>query len=134
MDPAAAGGIIPAMPRRDPVRLLGKTGGTTTDPARALRDGHRVEPEAVPADYQEQLTRAAHRDQQQARVARRIDRSQQDLARRITFAQQQAKHIGVDVHNAMRLLKLSIAAGRSEAAVLRRVEALERLVFPDLPG
>jgi hypothetical protein len=130
------GGYNSAMPspRRDTVRLLARGTGYTDRPGRALRSGPHVEPEAVPADVQAAYSRAAHRDQAQQRTVQRVRRADDPIARRIAFAQAQARHVGVDVHNAMRLLKLTVAAGRSEAAVLRRVEALERLVFPDLPG
>ena len=121
------------MPRRDPVRLLGRSGGTTSNPARALRDGALVEPEAVPADVQDRYSNAAHRAQAQQRTLTRAALADAPLHVRIARCEARAKDLRIDVHQAVRLARLAVLNGRSLAHVSRRVEAIERLCFPDLP-
>lgn len=55
-------------------------------------------------------------------------------ARRITFAKAQAKHAGVEIHQPLRLLRLTVERGRSDAAIEQRLRALERVVWPSLPA
>jgi hypothetical protein len=135
MAPAAAADTIPAVPtRRDPIRMLNRTGsGYTNNASRALRSGPYVEPEAVPADYQEQLTARAHRQQAQARTLTRADLANQPLHIRIANCQAQAKALKLDVWPEVRLIRLALVNGRSLAHVARRIDALERKVLPDLP-
>lgn len=45
----------------DPVRLLARTGGYTSNDGQALADGYEVEPEAVSEEAQAEITAAAHR-------------------------------------------------------------------------
>lgn len=48
--------------RHDESRVLGRSGGYRSTPARALRDGHAVGPEAVPADFQDPFADGVRRD------------------------------------------------------------------------
>lgn len=120
--------------RRDTVRLLGRSGSYTTDPARALRSGPVIEPEAVDRATQEHFTRAAHRAQAQAREVKRTEQAVMNgWARRIALCKAQAKHTGQDIRQPLRLLRLTMEGGRSDAAIEQRLRALERTCWPSLP-
>lgn len=111
----------------DEVRLLGKTGGYTDKPSRAL---DTAEPEAVSRDYQRQLSREAAESWPQLDALHTAERSAKPLDRRVADCKQQAKHLGVDVHQELRLIKLTLRSGRPREHVERRVEALEHRLWP----
>jgi uncharacterized membrane protein len=120
-------------PRRDPVRLLGRQAGYTDSVGRALRSGVEIEAEAVDAATQDRYSLAARRDQTQARTLTRAALADAPLHVRIERCQAQAKHLGIDIYQPVRLARLAIVGGRSLAHVSRRIEAIERLCFGDLP-
>jgi hypothetical protein len=116
----------------DRPRLLARdsTRGYTDDPGKALRH----EPGAVPRDYANVLVSRAHRDQAAARQLQRSELGQNGFYRRLVLAQAQARHTGVDIHGRVRLLRLAMEQRRSEAHLERRLQAIERMVWPDLPA
>lgn len=111
----------------DRVRLLGKTGGYTDKSYRAM---DATEPEAVDAETQARISKEAKQSQSQREVLHVAERTVQPLDKRIALAKAQAKFLGLNVHQHVRLCRLAIEGGRSREAVERRVEALERAVWP----
>jgi hypothetical protein len=88
------------------------------------------EPEAVDAAAQERITRAAiegwpHLDALQGAV-----RAARPISVRLDRIRAQARHLGVDVHPELRLVKLAIENGRSEAHIERRVAVVEAKLWP----
>jgi hypothetical protein len=124
--------------RHDPVRLLNKSGTTGgrgngyTDRLGRAMDAH--EPEAVSREHQDALSDRAHRNAAQARQEQRLAMSGNRLDARIATAIATARHRRVDIHPELRLVRLAIQGGRSEAAISRRVDVIERKLWPDLPG
>jgi len=110
---------------RDEVRLLGRSGGYTDDPARAMPR----EAEAVDKATQARITLESARSWPGLQALQRGERTQQPIARRVTRALAQAKLAGTDVHKEHRLVRLAMQAGRTEAHIERRVQALEARVF-----
>jgi len=88
----------------------------------------------VPLEVQEAISNAAHRQQAQARQAARLAMNGNRLDHRIRTAIATARHLRVDIHRELRLVRLAIQGGRSEAAISRRVDVIERKLWPDLPG
>ncbi len=111
---------------KDPVRLLGKTGGYTATPGRALRE----EPEAVSRADQARITADAARSWPHLNALQAAERATAPLDRRIARIKAQAKHLRVDVHGELRLVRLAVEGGRSRAHVERRVEAVEAKLWP----
>lgn len=111
------------------VRLLGKTGGYTDNPARAM---DLDEPEAVDAEAQRRITAEAVANWPGLNALQAGERQAAPLDRRIERCRAQAKHLRVDVHGELRLVRLAISGGRSRAHVERRVEALESRLWPSL--
>jgi hypothetical protein len=121
---------LPGLPSAyvaDEVRLLGKTGGYTDKPSRALDP---QEPEAVSREDQRRITADAARSWPHLSALHTAERSSLPLDRRIAQCKAQARHLGVDVHNELRLIKLTVSNGRSRAAVEHRVSVLERRLWP----
>jgi hypothetical protein len=123
---SGATGSLPDV--RDEVRLLGRSGGYTDDPARAVDP--RDEPEAVDRETQARITLAAAESWPQLTALHEGVRAEASLDQRIARCKRQAKHIGVDVHQPLRLARLAIEGGRSYAHVERRIEAVETLLWP----
>lgn len=115
-------------PVRDEIRLLGRAGGYTDNPARAVDP--RQEPEAVDRATQERITMDAVRSWPHLTALHEGDRASEPFDRRIARCKAQAKHVGVDIHQPLRLARLAISNGRSHAHVERRIEALETLLWP----
>lgn len=111
----------------DEVRLLGKTGGYTDRPSRAMNPD---EPEAVSRDEQARITLAAAKAWPHLDVLQRGARASAPLSVRLARATAQAKSLRLDVHKELRLARLAIEGGRSYAHVERRVEVLEQRVWP----
>lgn len=111
---------------RDPVRLLGKSGGYVDDPAKALRE----EPEAVDRATQSRITLEAARSWPHLTALHEGVRAADSFDRRLRRCKDQAKHLGIDVYQPLRLARLAIEGGRSHAHVERRIEALETLLWP----
>jgi hypothetical protein len=111
---------------RDEIRLLGRAGGYTDNPARALRE----EPEAVDRETQRRITLDAARSWPHLTALHEGVRAVDSLDRRLARCKAQAKHLGVDVHQPLRLARLAIEGGRSHAHVERRIEALETILWP----
>lgn len=88
------------------------------------------EPEAVDAETQRRITVAAAESWPSIRALQVEARESQSLGRRIERAKAQARHLGVDVHQPLRLCRLAIENGRSRAHVERRIEAVESLLWP----
>ena len=112
---------------RDEVRLLGRKGGYTKDPARALPD----EPEAVSRTDQERITLQAARTWPHLTALNQGARAAAPLHVRLQRAKAQARALRVDVHAELRLVRLALEGGRSYAHVERRLVALEARVWPD---
>lgn len=113
------------------VRLLAKRGGYTDKPWRAMDPS---EPEAVSKEEQERITLDAARNWPHLNALQRGARAADSLDTRLRKARAQAKHLRVDVHRELRLVRLAIASGRSYAHVERRIEALENRVWPGTLG
>lgn len=113
---------------RDSVRLLAKTGGYTDRPSKAMDPS---EPEAVAAEDQRRITEEAARSWPHLNALQRGERTAAPLDRRIARCKAQAKHLGVDVHGELRLVRLAVAGGRSQAHVERRIEVLEARLWPE---
>lgn len=111
----------------DEVRLLGKTGGYTDKPSHAL---DRDEPEAVSRADQARITAEAAASWPHLNALHAGQRTAQPLDRRIARCKAQARHIGVDVRQELRLIGLTLGSGRSRATVERRVEVLEQRLWP----
>ena len=109
-----------------------RSGGFTTQTDRALRDGAALEPEAVPAEYGDRLADQAHLDAARAREEFRLSLNGNSLDHRLRVAIATAKDRKVDIHQPLRLCRLAMQSGRSEAAVTRRVEAIEQKLYPPL--
>jgi hypothetical protein len=109
--------------------------GYTRDPRLALQH----EPEAVPEDYEDHLLmRAMHRDTKRRReqsLAARRDRELLTVLERIDRAKRAAREnhvvIGTDVLLLHRTMAEQRAGRRSENAVLRRLEDIERRAYRD---
>jgi hypothetical protein len=112
---------VPTRTRREPVRLLNKSGTGYTATARALRSGPDLEPEAVPLDYQRMLSARARREQEQARRLSRADLAASPLDVRLARCLAQARALKLDCHGELRLIRLSMEGGRSRAHVERRI-------------
>lgn len=110
---------------RDRVRLLGKKGGYTDNPARALAE----EPEAVDRDTQDRFTLEAARNWPGLLALQAEVRSEEPLHYRLRRVQDAARTAGIDVHREVRLARLALQAGRSVAHVERRVQVLETRVY-----
>lgn len=110
---------------RDEVRLLGKRGGYTADPARALPD----EPEAVDRETQQRFTLDAARTWPHLHALQTGERRDAPLHHRIQRIKAQARLTGIDVHQELRLARLAIESRCSAAHVERRVQALEARLF-----
>lgn len=113
---------------RDEVRLLGKTGGYTDKPSRAMSPD---EPEAVSREEQAWISLAAARSWPHLNALQTAERESKPLSTRLASARAQAKSLRLDVHREIRLVRLAIESGRSYAHVERRVEALEARVWPE---
>jgi len=113
---------------KDEVRLLGRSGGYTSDPARAVDP--REEPEAVDRETQRRITLEAARSWPHLSALQQGARAADSLDRRLARCKAQAKHLGVDIHQPLRLVRLAIEGGRSTAHVERRLEAVETLLWP----
>jgi hypothetical protein len=113
---------------RDEVRLLGKTGGYTDKPSRAMS---QEEPEAVSREEQAWQTLQAARDWPHLNALSSATRAAKPLDVRIKDARSQARLVKTDVHKELRLCRLAIEGGRSYEHVERRVEALEARVWPE---
>jgi hypothetical protein len=111
---------------KDEIRLLGRTGSYTDDPARALPD----EPEAVDRASQARITLDAARSWPHLTALHEGVRAADSFDRRLRRCVAQAKHLGVDVHQPLRLARLAIEGGRSRAAVERRIEVIEARLWP----
>jgi hypothetical protein len=114
---------------RDEVRLLGKTGGYTDNPVRAL---DRDEPEAVSRADQARITAEAVASWPHMNALHEGARTSQPLDRRLARCVAQAKHLRVDVHGELRLVRLALQGGRSRAHVERRLEVLEERLWPNM--
>jgi hypothetical protein len=105
--------------------------GYVTDPRMALA----MEPEAVPAEYQDHLLmRSMRRDAKRKReqsIAAKRDRELLTVLERIDRAKQAARENHVDIGTDLRLLRRSMSERRSEAAVVRRLEDVERRAYRD---
>ena len=112
---------------RDEVRLLGKRGGYTDDPAKAM---DRSEPEAVSREDQKRITAEAARDWPHLNVLHTAVREADPIDARLRRARAEAKSQRLDVHREERLVKLAIQGGRSRQHIERRVAALENRVWP----
>lgn len=119
---------LPSPAMRDQVRLLGKTGGYTDKPSRAMS---QEEPEAVSREEQARLTLQAARSWPHLNALQTGLRASAPLGERLRRATAQAKSLRLDVHKELRLAKLAIEGGRSHAHVERRIEVLEQRVWPD---
>ena len=113
---------------RDEIRLLGRGGGYTDNPARAIDP--REEPEAVDRETQRRITLEAAESWPQLTALHEGVRADAPLDRRLARCRRQAKHLGVDVHQPLRLARRAIEGGRSYAHVERRIEAIESLLWP----
>lgn len=113
----------------DNVRLLGKTGGYTDKPSRAMDP---AEPEAVRPDEQDRISAAAVADWPHLDALHTGARTAQPLAVRVARCKAQARHVGVDVHGELRLIRLGIQGGRSRAHVERRLTVLEERLWPGM--
>jgi len=113
---------------RDEVRLLGRSGGYTDDPKRAVDP--REEPEAVDRETQRRISLDAARSWPHLTALHEGARAADSLDRRLARCRAQAKHLGVDIHQPLRLARLAIEGGRSYAHVERRIEAVETLLWP----
>jgi hypothetical protein len=111
----------------DEVRLLGKRGGYTDDPAKAM---DRAEPEAVSREDQRRITAAAARDWPHLNVLHTAVREADTLDNRLRRARAEAKSQRLDVHRELRLVRLAIEGGRSRGHVEQRIAALENRVWP----
>lgn len=111
----------------DTVRLLGKTGGYTDKPSRAMDP---AEPEAVAPSDLAKITAASAASWPHLNALQVGARAAAPISTRIERCRQQARHLGVDVHGELRLIRLTIANGRSAASVERRVEVLENRLWP----
>lgn len=112
---------------RDQVRLLGKTGGYTDNPARAF---DRDEPEAVSRSDQARITKEAALSWPHLSALQEGARASQPLDRRLAACKAQARNLRVDVHGELRLVRLALEGGRSRAHVERRLEVLEERLWP----
>lgn len=93
------------------------------------------EPEAVPKEDQQRITLEAARNWPHLDALQRGARASEGLDTRLRRATAQAKHLRVDVHKELRLVRLAIEGGRSHAHVERRIEVLESRLWPSgLPG
>lgn len=113
---------------RDEIRLLGKTGGYTDRPSRAM---DRDEPEAVDRATQKHITAEAAKSWPQMNALQHGTRAAAPLDRRVERCRSQARHLGVDVHGELRLVRLAIAGGRPLEHVERRIEVLEQRLWPE---
>ena len=127
---------IAAVPRtrHDRPLFLSRGGAYTTDPARALRDGQRIEVEAVDLATLARLADRAALNRRNQRITTRADLARAPLAVRLARCKAMAKTTGVDVHNQLRLARLALEGGRSVEHVSRRVAAIEARSWPDLPA
>lgn len=111
----------------DPIRLLGKTGGYTDKPSRAM---DVTEPEAVRPEDQARISEAAAQSWPHLNALHEGVRAERPFGERIARCKAQARHIGVDVHGELRLLRLTLNSGRSRASIERRLEVLEGRLWP----
>lgn len=108
---------------------MAKTGGYTDNPARAM---DADEPEAVSAEDQRRISAEAKQLWPHLNALQAGTRAAAPLHKRIERAAAQAKHLRVDVHNELRLVRLALQGGRSHAHVERRVEVLEQRLWPPM--
>jgi hypothetical protein len=113
---------------RDEIRLLGRSGGYTSDPARAVDP--RTEPEAVDRETQDRISLDAARSWPHLAALHEGVRATRTLDQRLASAKAQAKHLRVDVHAELRLVRLALEGGRSYAHVERRLEVVESRLWP----
>jgi hypothetical protein len=114
---------------KDEIRLLGRSGGYTKDPKRAVDP--REEPEAVSKQDQARITAAAVRNWPHMNALQTATRASRPLGERLARCKRQARHIGADVHGELRLVRLALENGRSAAHVERRIEVLESRLWPE---
>jgi hypothetical protein len=101
--------------------------GYVRDPRLALQH----EPEAVPEDYERDhlLVRAMHRDAKRKReksLAAKRDRALLSVVERIDRVKAAARENHIDIGTDLLLLKRAQRERRSEPAILRRLEDIER--------
>ncbi|WP_205697479.1 hypothetical protein [Conexibacter sp. SYSU D00693] len=120
------------LPRQDEPLFLGRTGGLTRNPARAMRTNGLVEPEPVVGADLERFAFNANRDRVAARQLTLATLAAAPVDVRLARCRAQAKATKVDCHAQLRLVRLAIANGRSAEHVGRRLDAVERALWPDL--
>lgn len=100
--------------------------------AHRLRADRVLDPrgDRVSIAYEEQLARRAEDLRPQMARLRQALRAAKPLDVRIREARAHARHMGVDIHQPLRLIRLAFEGGRSRAAIERRVQALEDLLWP----
>jgi hypothetical protein len=105
--------------------------GYTDRPEVALQDAG----EAVPAEFQDHLTmRALARDENRKRkqsLAAKRDRALLTVVERIDLARQAARANHIDIGTDLTLLRRSMRERRSDAAITRRLEDIERRAHRD---
>lgn len=106
--------------------MLAKNGGYTDKPSRAMDP---AEPEAVPAEDQARISRQAAASWPHLTALHEATRASQPLDQRLSKCRAQAKHLGVDAHRELRLVKLAISSGRPREHVEQRIAALEGKLF-----
>lgn len=130
MDTRRGGRYAASMPEE--VRLLGKRGGYTEKPWKAMDP---AEPEAVSSEDQARITAEAARDWPHLNALHTAVRESNTLDDRLRRARAEAKSLRLDVHKELRLVRLAIEGGRSRGHVEQRIAALENRVWPgSLPG
>jgi len=120
------------MRRHDEPLFLGRSGGLTSNPAQAMRTSRQIEPEPVVGEDLERFAQAARRDQVAARELTLATFAQDPPALRIARCKAQARALKVDCHGELRLVRLALSGGRSQAHVSRRLAVLEARLFPHL--
>jgi hypothetical protein len=111
---------------REKPRLLGRSGGYTAEPRRALAG----EPEAVDAESQRKITLAAALSWPHLDALHGAERESASPSVRLRRAEAQARASRIDVRPQLRLARLAIEQGRSSGQVERRLSAVEARVFP----
>jgi hypothetical protein len=105
--------------------------GYTRDPRLALQH----EPEAVDEQYQDHLLmRSMHRDAKRKRensIAAKRDRALLSVIERIDLAKAAARQNHIDIGTDLALLRRSMRERRSEQAISRRLEDIERRAHRD---
>ncbi len=107
-----------------PARLLGKSGGYTTDSRYAMPDGEGgVEPEAVNEETQDRITAEAKDRARNARKRLRQDQNLLAMEDRVRAYQREAAHKRIDIGKEMRTfdkLKLRGKDPANQVHVIRR--------------